>query len=155
MERLSTLPKIACMSTFPPTTCGIATYTEDLMKAVRKKFKENYGQIKVEISKNHLEIADYHLKSDNKDSYLRLAKKLNQDAGIQLIHIQHEFGLFGGEYGEYLLDFLKNNNKPVIFTFHTVLPTPNPKLKSVVEQLFHYAECVIVMTRKSAEISAS
>ncbi len=152
MERLSTPPTIAFMSTFPPTTCGIATYTTDLMKTLRKKFRENYAQVKVEISKNNLEIADFHVKSDDRDSYRRLAEKLNREADIKLIHIQHEFGLFGGELGEYLFDFLEINQKPVIFTFHTVLPTPNPQLKSVVEKLFSYAERVIVMTRKSAEM---
>lgn len=69
-----------------------------------------------------------------------------------MIHIQHEFGLFGGEYGSYLFEFLKIINKPVVTTFHTVLPSPNPELKTVVQKLVEFSELIFVMTHQSAKM---
>jgi len=69
-----------------------------------------------------------------------------------MLCIEHEFGLFGGEYGNYLLSFLLAINKPIATVFHTVLPGPNEKLKKVVKAIIDLSNKIVVLTHKSQEI---
>lgn len=84
--------------------------------------------------------------------YLELAKKINSQDEIKLLNIQHEFGIFGGEWGCYLIPFLEMIKKPVVITFHTVLPKPDKKLKRTVRNLADKSSCIVVMTKKAIEI---
>ncbi|HPX51936.1 MAG TPA: glycosyltransferase, partial [Candidatus Pacearchaeota archaeon] len=69
-----------------------------------------------------------------------------------LIHIQHEFGIFGGEYGEYILHFLNEIKKPVVITFHTVLPQPEEKRKEIIQKISQKVKAIIVMNLESKKI---
>ncbi|CAM4250521.1 glycosyltransferase [Gillisia limnaea] len=146
--------KILFMSSFPPTECGIATFTTDIIKAISRKFSESFTCIKCDLKKEGQpgSFAEYVLNSTVREEYSKIAQELNLDNAIKLIHIQHEFGLFGGSYGDYLFDFLNVINKPVVFTFHTVLSNPNDELKAVVKSLASHAMTITVMTHRSAEI---
>lgn len=144
--------KILFMSTFPPTTCGIATYTTDTMQAIERKFGKSFQFEALEIVKDQKPGFPYHFIPEKKQEYKRIAQEINRDPEVKMIHIQHEFGLFGGEYGSYLFEFLKIINKPVVTTFHTVLPGPNPELKAVVQKLVEFSELIFVMTHQSAKI---
>ena len=84
--------------------------------------------------------------------YIDVAKKINRLDKIKLVCIQHEFGIFGGEYGSYLMAFLEVIKKPVIITFHSVLPNPDENLKRVVQTLAKKSECLIIMAEKGREI---
>ncbi|MBF7091507.1 glycosyltransferase [Flavobacterium sp. ALJ2] len=143
--------KIIFLSTFPPTQCGIATYTEDSINAINKVYGKS---IECEICELTDKVANdqksaYILHPKNKDEYKKTALQINKDNAVKLIHIQHEFGLFGGEYGNYLIDFLNANNKPITFTFHSVIPRPNEKLKNFVKLLISYSSSTFVMTNQS------
>lgn len=146
--------RILFMSSFPPTECGIATFTTDIMNAISLKFSQSFTCIKCDLKKGGQpgSSADYILNPVVREEYTKIAQKLNMDQTIKLIHIQHEFGLFGGSYGDYLFDFLNVINKPVVFTFHTVLSNPNEELKAVVKSLASHALTITVMTHRSAEI---
>ena len=145
---------ILFMSTFPPTECGIATFTTDVINAITKKFEQAYTCIKCDLKRGGQTVstAEYVLNPDMREEYTKIAQEVNLDNSIKLIHIQHEFGLFGGSYGDYLFDFLNVINKPVIFTFHTVLSNPNEELKAIVKSLASHAINITVMTHRSAEI---
>ena len=144
--------KILFMSTFPPTTCGIATYTMDTMQSLQRKFGRSFCCEELEIVKDQKPGFPYHFNPTEKQEYIRIAEEINKDSEVKLIHIQHEFGLFGGSYGSYLLEFLEKTKKPIVTTFHTVLPKPNPELKAVVQKLVEASELIFVMTHQSARI---
>ena len=154
MKTISNKSKIVFLSTFPPTQCGIATYTQDTIKGITNVFGKS---IKCEIC----ELVDkpkenptqaYTLNTKNRDEYRTVAEEINKDENVKLVHIQHEFGLFAGNYGDHLLDFLNAIKKPVTFTFHSVIPNPNNELKTFVKLLLTYSNSVFVMTNQSREI---
>jgi hypothetical protein len=64
------------------------------------------------------------------NEYRSVAEQINERKDIGLVCIQHEFGLFGGEYGDYILAFILALNKPIATIFHTVLPYPDQKKKN-------------------------
>ncbi len=86
------------------------------------------------------------------DSYLKLAERINRKRKISVVNVQHEFGLFGGDYGEYLLDFLGNLKKDAVTTFHTVLPEPDEKRLKVVQDICGKCKAVVVMTQAAKDI---
>ncbi len=148
---------IVFISTFPPRECGIATFTQDLANAVDSLFSDsiatkivamNVGITKYRYPKKVL----FQIVEWQQDDYRQVAEKLNQMPEVRIINIQHEFGIFGGEYGSYLFEFLKEIKKPVVTTLHTVLPQPNVKLRDVVRKLADYSKELIVLNQLSKKI---
>lgn len=157
MKKKLTAPRILFMSSMPPTQCGIATYNNDLMNGILGTYF-NYFEIRTcQLTENINENvnSDYCINPKLEEDFSRVAHLINQDKNIKLIHIQHEFGLFGGNYGSNLFAFLEVVKKPIVFTFHTVLPNPNDELKYIVQKLASYAKAIFVMTQKSIEILTS
>lgn len=142
---------ILFMSSYPPRECGIATYTRDLVKAIDKKYGQCLESKILALNENGSSIYNYcakvkyQINQTEIEDYINVAKKINKDNSIALINIQHEFGLFGGEWGDYLLAFLEVVKKPVVVTFHTLIPNPPPKLKKVVQAIDKRCEKIIVM----------
>ena len=151
------LPEILFITSYPPRECGIATYTQDLRNAIQEKFGHSLS-LKVcalESKESNLKYPDevkYILNTEEEGQYILFAKKINADKNIKMIFLQHEFGLFGGDYGKFLLKFMVHINRPIAITFHTVLPNPNKELKKVVRKMVDYSDNVIVMTNSSAAI---
>jgi len=149
--------KILFISTFPPKKCGIASFTQDLVNAISKEMTE---EVTIEIcaldkksnSGLYKEPVKLVLDSFKLDDCLEMAKKINNSSSIKLVCIEHEFGLYGGERGEYLLGFLSMLEKPFIVRFHTVLPTPDVKMLKIVQAIGLLADKVIVMTKHSARL---
>lgn len=151
-------PCILYMATYPPRECGIATFTKDISDAVDRRFFPTLKYRILAMNNNGTNIYNYPNKvmlqiSDTEiTDYLKIARIINSTKSIKLVNVQHEFGIFGGECGEYLLPFLEILTKPVVITFHSVLPHPNEKLKKVVRELAKRVSAIIVMTRKGVEI---
>jgi len=146
--------KIAFVATFPPTQCGIATFTKDLITAINNSFDQTLNCVVCDITnkpKNAEEIL-FVLNPKIKEDYTNVANEINNDNTVKMVHIQHEFGLFGGLHGDYLLLFLEAIKKPVAFTFHSVIPKPNIELKLLVNSLISYSNLVFVMTKQSRKI---
>ncbi|HEX8013741.1 MAG TPA: glycosyltransferase [Flavobacterium sp.] len=154
MKTIQAKSKIIFMSTFPPTQCGIATYTQDTIKGINDVYGNSITCEICELVKSPLEnpTQAYTLNTKNREDYTRVANEINNDDAVKLIHIQHEFGLFDGNYGDHLLDFLNVIKKPVTFTFHSVIQNPNSELKTFVKLLLTYSNSVFVMTNQSQEI---
>lgn len=151
---------IACLSTYPPRECGIATFSRDLTDAYNNLFlPQAEMQIvamqapgeRLRYPKNVLCV----IEQNNQQSYIAAARRLNSDKNIKLVSIQHEFGIFGGVWGEYLELFLKELAKPVVVTLHTVLPNPDPLVLKRMAAIEAFASGVIVMTYLSKEILLS
>jgi len=149
------LPEILFITSFPPRECGIATYSQDLIKALKNKFNHSF---KISIcplesdSEKHIyqEPIKYVLNTDVSTDFINLAETINLDENIKMVMIQHEFGLFKKKF--YFEHFLKLVKKPVIIAFHTVLPKPSEALKTSLRNIVNLCESVIVMTNTSAKI---
>ncbi|PTM04395.1 MAG: mannosyltransferase [Bacteroidetes bacterium] len=145
------------ISSYPPRKCGIATYSLDLINAIENKYQEGFSLKVCALDKESSELnysrrVTYVLKTGTKEDYASLAQRINLNEQIRLVFLQHEFGLYGGELGTYLLDFLKDLKVPVIVTFHTILSKPDDRLRLIVRQIVQYAAQIIVMTNHSAMI---
>jgi|LauGreDrversion4_2_1035121.scaffolds.fasta_scaffold16154_3 glycosyltransferase involved in cell wall biosynthesis len=149
--------QVLLMSSCLPRECGLATFSHDLRESILEKFS---GSCHIDFCALDYSFSDlvYHepvthiLKVDQLDAYHELAKKLNQEKRYDVILIEHEFGLFGGDYGSHLLEFLKKVKIPVIITFHTILPRPDAQRFKIVNELIRRSKYVICLTNASARL---
>jgi glycosyltransferase involved in cell wall biosynthesis len=150
------LPEILFITTFPPRECGIATYSQDLIFALNNKFKKSFT-IKIAALELGNEKHQYKdeiyavLETDNPNSYVDLAENINKNTAIEIVLVQHEFGLFSSNEADFI-SFLNSIHKPKIVVFHTVLPRPNEQLKKQVQEINAAVDAFIVMTNTSAKI---
>ncbi|MFV5697960.1 glycosyltransferase [Flavobacterium sp. ZT3R17] len=149
--------KMLIVSSYSPRECGIATFSNDIVNAVEIVFGET---LPVEVcalqnsDQNFSYNAEvsYILPVDSLDHYRLVAEKINERNDIGLVCIQHEFGLFRGDYGDYILSFILALNKPIITVFHTVLPNPDEKRKKIVHAIADLSDRIIVLTKNSEAI---
>nr|WP_314895570.1 glycosyltransferase [uncultured Flavobacterium sp.] len=149
--------KMLIVSSYPPRECGLATFSNDIANAVRIVFGDT---LPVEVcalqnSEQQFEYNDevtYILPVDSLEHYRMIAEKINERNDIALVCIQHEFGLFRGEYGDYILSFILALNKPIITVFHTVLPNPDGKRKKIVHAIADLSDRIVVLTKNSQAI---
>ena len=158
MRRSIKSSKVLFLGTYPPRRCGIAAFTYDLAQAFDTVFAPaiktviaamNYSAFK---RPKYSSRVVFEIDQDKAEDYKIAAKKINADPKIKLVSIQHEFGIFGGAYGEYLLQFLDTIKKPVVITFHSVIPNPDEYRKKLVKLIFKKANAVIVMANEAVNI---
>ena len=149
--------KSCFLSSFPPRECGIATFTRDLATAMDKRFNPKLKSRVIAINENE-NFYNYgkkvvmELGRDDIESYINIAKKVNQADNIKIVCLQHEFGLFGGEYGSYIIPFLETVTKPVVVVFHSVLQSPTEMRKRVVRAIASRASAIVVMASVAVDI---
>lgn len=140
------MKKIALIGSYFPRKCGIATFTYDLYNSIKQ---ENDCMV---IAMNDGEKYDYppevklEIKQQSLEDYVTTAKFLNR-SGVEVVCIQHEFGIFGGKNGNYILELIKRLKMPAVTTLHTILDTPDSDQKHVLRKLAIYSSRVIVMSR--------
>lgn len=150
------LPEILFITSYPPRECGIATYSQDLIRALNNKFNHSF---KISIcpleseNENHdySEEIKYILNTDHPNAFKRLANTINNNRDIQMVMIQHEFGFFESKENDFQ-QFMEALSKPSVLVFHTVLPHPNEVLKVKVRNIVSACKAIIVMTNSSVEI---
>ncbi|MFH1582742.1 MAG: glycosyltransferase [Candidatus Falkowbacteria bacterium] len=153
-----TYPCILYVGTFPPRQCGIATFTQDLTNAMDKEFNPGIKSRILAINDSSTAMFNYphktamQINEDEMEDYLASAKEINKSAGIKLVNIQHEYGIFGGAWGNYLLPFMEIVKKPIVTTLHTVLPKPEDKFKKITQTIAEKSDGLIVMTNSAARI---
>jgi glycosyltransferase involved in cell wall biosynthesis len=151
MEVATNIKQIAFLGVHLPRRCGIATFTSDICDAIAEEFPqcqcivgavndrpEGYAypaRIRFEIDEKEL------------DSYRRAADFLNVN-NVEIVLVQHEFGIYGGTAGSHLLALLRDVHMPVITTLHTVLREPNPDQLAVMDQLDALSNRFIVMAER-------
>jgi glycosyltransferase involved in cell wall biosynthesis len=150
------LQEILFITSYPPRECGIATYSQDLVKALNNKFKNSFTlricPLESENEKhNYTDEIKYILNTDHPDAFIKMATVINANAEIRMVMIQHEFGFFENKEDDFK-QFLNTLTKPVVIAFHTVLPRPDELLKLKVQQICAVAESIIVMTNSSANV---
>ncbi|MFA6404145.1 MAG: glycosyltransferase [Salinivirgaceae bacterium] len=155
-SQLNELAEILVITSYPPRVCGIASYSQDLIQALNKTFSHSFA-IKIcalnsgEASFNYPKEVEYTLNTSKPDDYAKLAATINSNSNIKIVYIQHEFGFFHGQQQAFL-KFLYELAKPVVITFHTVLPNPNEILKLKVRSIVASCKSIVVMTQSSANI---
>jgi glycosyltransferase involved in cell wall biosynthesis len=150
------VPEILFITSYPPRECGIATYSQDLLKALSNKFNRSFKLTVCPIetdSERHTYTEDvkYILNTDYPKAFITLTKFINDNEDIKLVMIQHEFGLFKKSEDDFI-HFLGLLTKPVIIAFHTVLPGPDKFLKMKVKQMTNACKSIVVMTNTSAKL---
>jgi glycosyltransferase involved in cell wall biosynthesis len=151
------LPEVLLITSYPPRECGIATYSQDLLKALNNKFGDSFS-LKVcavesdNTSRNYPKEVDFVLNTHQKSNYLTLLNTINSDKNIKLVLIQHEFGLYEQSNSVDFLQFIYSINKPIVLVFHTVLPRPDAVFQTKVKRIAAACASIIVMTKNSADI---
>ena len=155
-NKTNNLPEILFITSYPPRVCGIATYSQDLIKALDNKFSNSFS-IKVcalesgETGYLYGSEVKYILKTSSIEGYEELALKINNDNCIKIVLIQHEFGFYK-EQEQLFQQFLDHLSRPVVIVFHTVLPKPEELLIEKVQNIADACDSIVVMTNNSAQI---
>ncbi|HEY9181246.1 MAG TPA: glycosyltransferase family 4 protein [Candidatus Baltobacteraceae bacterium] len=143
------------MGSFPPRECGIATFTKDVVDSFDRAFATSSEIIAIDEPGG--DVRTYgpevvaRLRQDSRESYTDIAAIVNAHPAA-VLNIQHEYGLFGGERGEWLIDLLRASEKPVVLTLHTVLPEPDEVMLRVTRELCRYASSVIVLSETGRDL---
>jgi glycosyltransferase involved in cell wall biosynthesis len=146
--------RVAFLGDYMPRQCGVATFTTDICEAIATEFPacdcivgavndrpEGYDypqRIRFEIEEKEL------------DSYRRAADFLNIN-NVEVVSVQHEFGIYGGPAGSHLLAFLRDVHMPVVTTLHTVLRDPSDIQRAVMKQLDELSSRFVVMAQRGRE----
>jgi polysaccharide biosynthesis protein PslF len=142
-------PRALFLGSYPPRECGIATFTKDMVDAYDRAFHLRAPVIAVD--EPGAEVRRYppeviaRIAEQERNSYAAAADFVNRNP-VELVNIQHEYGLFGGERGEWLVDFLRLLEKPAVLTLHTVLPDPDESYLRVTRELCKYAARVVALS---------
>jgi glycosyltransferase involved in cell wall biosynthesis len=152
---MTTLKRIAFIGNSLPRRCGIATFTTDLEHAVAISRPDIETAIVAMTDNRHSYEYPAAVRIDIHDDlaadYLRAAEFLNAGR-YDVVCLQHEFGIFGGEAGGLILELLTRLNMPIVTTLHTVLLAPTPDQRVVMLRLIDVSTRVIVMAEKAAEL---
>lgn len=146
--------RILIIGTYLPRQCGIATFTHDLYQSLIK----NKQQVDILAIQNgtegHFPKEVVHtIEQQNKQAYSDAAKWINEQHYDACI-LQHEFGIFAGDAGNYILELTKELQVPLITNLHTVLENPNPNEYTVVRELAKYSRKITVMTQRAINMLA-
>lgn len=151
------IQKIAVLGNHLPRRCGIATFTTDLADAIREVRQRECVVVAMnEPSHEHEYPARVELEISEGEvaSYRRAADFLNVN-GIDVVSLQHEYGIFGGKAGALVLDIVRELRMPVVTTLHTVLAEPNLEQRTVMDELTELSARLVVMSSKGAELLQS
>lgn len=142
-------PRALFLGSYPPRECGIATFTKDVVDAYDRAFR--FSSPVIAVDEPGADVRRYpgevvgRIAEEERDSYAAAAKFVNA-CPAELVNIQHEFGLFGGERGEWLVDFIRSVEKPVVLTLHTILPEPDEAYLRVTRALCEQATKVVALS---------
>lgn len=153
--------RIAYISTYPPRECGIATFNQNLVGAVNANFtgKDAVTQSGFVVAMNDSEqLKQYEypdevkfvVRQDHQKDYIRAANYLNT-SNADVCILEHEFGIYGGESGIYILPLINRLEKPLITVLHTVLREPSFVQKIIMREIADQSAKVIVMSKRAVE----
>lgn len=145
--------QVAYISTYLPQKCGIATYTYHLRQNVQKAKRDSLADPVVVIKDKNTNYPKDHffkltIAKENREDYIRAAVALNK-SDVSVVSLQHEFGIFGGEAGCYILELVRRLKKPLVTTFHTVFKTPEAPYAPVQRELATRSDRIVVMNHKA------
>jgi glycosyltransferase involved in cell wall biosynthesis len=146
---------IAFLGDYLPRKCGIATFTSDLLGAVAARHPHSrcfaVPVNDIEGSYRYPEVVRFEIEERDLESYRHAADFLNS-SDVDVVSLQHEFGIFGGPAGSHLLALLRELKAPVVTTLHTVLLKPNADQNRVMQELIQRSTRLVVMTERGRTI---
>src|SRR5579872_1825910 len=155
MNSTSIVRKIAFVGDHLPRKCGIATFTSDLLSAVASSHPQTQC---LAVSVNDIpggydypEVVRFEIEEQDLSSYLRAADFLNI-SNVDIVCLQHEFGIFGGPAGGHILALLRELRMPVVTTLHTVLREPRAEQRRVMEGLISLSTRLVVMAERGRQM---
>jgi glycosyltransferase involved in cell wall biosynthesis len=147
--------KIAYVSSYSPRECGIATFAKNLVVATNRlgifRKPSVVAMNEKETIYNYDRLVKYQIRRDFLKDYVKAASYINSSK-VDLVNLQHEFGLFGGEWGEFIKYFLEKLQKPVVTTLHTLSPNFEPKAQTVLKQVAKQSSKMVTMTNIATKI---
>lgn len=149
LEEKQRITRAIYVSSYIPRKCGIATFTKDLTNSINALNPQSLAEILVVSDPNtngydYPWEVKYRINQEDQKAYRYAAEYVN-NSSAQLVSLQHEFGLYGGADGEYIIDFLSRLNKKVVTTLHTTPEKPTEGQRRVIEEIFKYSAAVVVM----------
>jgi len=168
MTKNTTLPKnmkLAYISTYPPRECGIATFNHNLMRAIGSNFPERNGLLKGDFvvalndseditQYEYPEEVKYIVRQNHQKDYIRAANYINTSTADAVI-LEHEFGIYGGESGIYILPLINRLEKPLISILHTILKDPSYVQRVIIREIAEQSAKIIVMSNRALEFLTS
>jgi glycosyltransferase involved in cell wall biosynthesis len=150
----SIIKRVAFIGNYAPRQCGIATFTTDLCEALADEFK---GTACIALPVNDTEAGyeypsrvRFELTEKDIESYRRAADFLNIN-NVDIVSLQHEYGIYGGQAGRYILALLRELRMPVITTLHTILQNPDRDQRRVMEEIANLSDRLVVMSQRGVE----
>jgi glycosyltransferase involved in cell wall biosynthesis len=150
--------KIAYISTYMPRPCGLATFNSNLKSAIEKNIlTKNEGSYVVAINDSenldqykYEKEVKYIIRQQHQKDYIQAANQINNSAADVCI-MQHEFGIYGGDSGIYVLPLIKRIEKPLITILHTVLQDPSYIQKLIIQEIANQSSRIVVMAEKAVD----
>lgn len=144
------------LATYPPRQCGIATFTDDILQSVEQYMSGTKGSV-IAVHDSSSGSCIYpsrvvaRLEQHDRAAYRAAAAFINRHPA-PVLNVQHEFGIFGGPNGSWLLDLLQEVKKPVVLTLHTVLPSPTFEHRTLVRDLCERVGKVVVLSETARRL---
>ena len=150
-QRSLAILRTAFVSTYPPRRCGIATFTHDLANATGSR---EIVALHAPDQPSPYPIEVHHrIRRDEHSDYRRVARSLHDC--VDVVSVQHEYGIWGGDDGAHVLDFVRALQLPSVATLHTVLRNPTASQRAVLSELVALVDATVVMSRSAAAILAA
>ena len=149
------LKRFAMLGNHLPRHCGIATFTTHLVDALKDERPDVDGFVLAMNDAGHRHAypprVRFEIPEGDLESYHRAADFLNVNQ-VDVLSVQHEYGIFGGKAGSHLLTLLRDLRMPIVTTLHTILPKPSPAQRTVIDELAHLSDRLVVMSESGAAL---
>ena len=157
MDHIPTTPpikRVGFIGNYLPRQCGIATFTTYLCEAIAAEYD---GTTCIALPVNDIEAGyaypdrvRFELTEKDISSYLRAAGFLHTNS-VDLVCLQHEYGIYGGRAGSHILALLRELRMPIVTTFHTILREPDPEQQRVLQEIAALSDRLVVMSARGSE----
>ncbi len=155
---MKSFQRVAFIGNHLPRRCGIATFTHDLHRAVASTRPDLKTSVVAMTdpgrSYDYPPAVGFQVHDETIGEYVQAAEFLN-DAGFDIVCLQHEYGIFGGEAGGHIVELLSRLDMPIVTTLHTVLPEPTPVQRRVIDRIIDLSTKTVVMSEKGHEFLRS